>query len=99
MTRAFFYLNLFSNIALNLTMPILDMTPVTALDPRNHEGSPLMTNPDSLIHVTHLDHAAMVPPRLGEGGRDGLIKAGFSRDEINHLATSGAAIFNDAEDR
>jgi hypothetical protein len=41
----------------------------------------------------------MVPPRLGEGGRDGLIKAGFSRDEINHLATSGAAIFNDAEDR
>jgi hypothetical protein len=68
MTRAFFYLNLFSNIALNLTMPILDMTPVTALDPRNHEGSPLMTNPDSLIHVTH-------------------------------LANSGAAIFNDAEDR
>jgi crotonobetainyl-CoA:carnitine CoA-transferase CaiB-like acyl-CoA transferase len=45
------------------------------------------------------DHAAMVPPRLGEGGRDGLIKAGFSRDEINQLATSGAAIFNDAEDR
>jgi hypothetical protein len=41
----------------------------------------------------------MVPPRLGQGGRDGLVKAGFSRDEINQLATSGAAIFNDAEDR
>jgi len=45
------------------------------------------------------DQSAMVPPRLGQGGRDGLIKAGFSRDEINQLATSGAAIFNDAEDR
>jgi len=45
------------------------------------------------------DQAAMVPPRLGEGGRDGLIKAGFSRDEINQLVTSGAAIFNEAEDR
>ena len=45
------------------------------------------------------DQSAMVPPRLGQGGRDGLVKAGFSRDEINQLATSGAAIFNDAEDR
>ena len=75
MTRAFFYPNLFAKIALNLTMPTLEMTPASASD-----------------------HATMVPPRLGEGGRDGLIKAGFSRDEINQLATSGAAIFNDAED-
>ena len=45
------------------------------------------------------DQSAMVPPRLCQGGRDGLVKAGFSRDEINQLATSGAAIFNDAEDR
>ena len=45
------------------------------------------------------DRSAMVPPRLGQGGRAGLVKAGFSLDEINQLATSGAAIFNDAEDR
>ena len=36
------------------------MTPVTAVDSRNHQGSPLMTNPDSLIHVTHLDQVAIV---------------------------------------
>ena len=45
------------------------------------------------------DRSAMVPPRLGQGVRAGLVKAGFSLDEINQLATSGAAIFNDAEDR
>ena len=60
MTRAFFYLNLFSNIALNLTMSTLDMTPVTALDSRNHQGNLLMTNPDSLIYITHLDQVAIV---------------------------------------
>ena len=60
MTRAFFYPNLNWNIALNLTMPTLDMTPVTALNPIDHQGSPLMTNPDSLIHVTHLDQVAIV---------------------------------------
>ena len=60
MTRAFFYLNLFWNIVLNLTMPTLYMTPVTALDSQNHQGNPLMTNPDSLIHTTHLDQVAIV---------------------------------------
>ena len=60
MTRTFFYLNLILSIALNLTILTLDMTPVMALESINHQGSPLMTNPDSLIHVTHLDQVAIV---------------------------------------
>ena len=60
MTRAFFYLNLNLNIALNLTILTLDMTSVMALESINHQGSPLMTNPDSFIHITHLDQVAIV---------------------------------------
>ena len=41
-------------------MSTLDMAPVTALDSRNHQGNPLMTNPDSLIYITHLDQVAIV---------------------------------------
>ncbi|XDZ69994.1 CaiB/BaiF CoA transferase family protein [Alphaproteobacteria bacterium LSUCC0744] len=44
------------------------------------------------------DHAAMTPPRLGQGGRAALLAAGFSDDEISQLASSGAAVFNDDED-
>ena len=60
MTRAFFYLNLILSIALNLTILTLDMTPVMVLESINHQGSPLMTNPDSFIHITHLDQVAIV---------------------------------------
>ena len=60
MTRTFFYLNLILSIALNLTILTLDMTPVMALESINHQGSPLMTNPDSLIHIIHLDQVAIV---------------------------------------
>jgi len=60
MTRTFFYLNLILSIALNLTILTLDMTPVMALESINHQGSPLMTNPDSFIHITHLDQVAIV---------------------------------------
>ena len=37
--------------------------------------------------------AAMTPPHLGEGGRDGLVAAGFSAEDIADLAASGAAFF------
>ena len=37
--------------------------------------------------------AAMTPPHLGQGGRDGLLAAGFSADDIAGLETSGAAFF------
>ena len=60
MTRAVFYLNLIRSIALNLTLLTLDMTLVMALESINHRGSPLMTNPDSFIHITHLDQVAIV---------------------------------------
>ena len=60
MTRAFFYLNLILSIALNLTILTLDMTPVMVLESINHQGSPLMTNPDSFIHIIHLDQVAIV---------------------------------------
>ena len=60
MTRAFFYPNLICKMALNFVMPILNMTPVTAINSTNHQGSPLMTNPDSLIHITHFDQVAIV---------------------------------------
>ena len=60
MTRAFFYLNLILSIALNLTILTLDMTPVMVLESINHQGSPLMTNPDSFVHITHLDQVAIV---------------------------------------
>ena len=36
------------------------MTLATALDSIDHQGSPLMTNPDSFIHITHLDQVAIV---------------------------------------
>jgi enoyl-CoA hydratase/carnithine racemase len=36
------------------------MTPVMVLESINHQGSPLMTNPDSFIHITHLDQVAIV---------------------------------------
>ena len=60
MTRAFFYLNLILSIALNLTILTLDMTPVMVLESINQQGSPPMTNPDSFIHITHLDQVAIV---------------------------------------
>ena len=60
MTRAFFYLNLILSIALNLTILTLDMTPVMVLESINHQGSPLMTNLDSFIHITHLDQVTIV---------------------------------------
>ena len=60
MTKAFFYLNLSLSIALNLTILTLDMTPVMALESINHQGSPLMTNPDSFSHITHPDQVAIV---------------------------------------
>ncbi|MAB03545.1 MAG: hypothetical protein CL688_02985 [Candidatus Puniceispirillum sp.] len=36
------------------------MTPVMVLESINHQGSPLMTNPDLFIHITHLDQVAIV---------------------------------------
>ena len=43
------------------------------------------------------DRSAMLPPRLGQGGRAGLLAAGFDLDEIKQLAASGAAVFYDDE--
>ena len=98
MTRAFFYPNLFSNIALNLTMPTLDMTPVTALDSRNHQGSLLMTNPDSLIHIIHLDQVAIVT--LNFAKKRNAINGAMRNALIDvQRAVNGATIFNHAEDR
>jgi len=37
--------------------------------------------------------AAMTPPHLGQGGRDGLLAAGFSAEDIAGLEASGAAFF------
>ena len=79
-------------------MPILDMTPVTALDPRDHQGSPLMTNPDSLIHITHLDQVAIVT--LNFAKKRNAINGDMRNALIDvQQAVNGATIFNHAEDR
>ena len=38
--------------------------------------------------------ALATPPRIGEGGRDALLEAGFGEAEIEALATGGAATFS-----
>ena len=45
---------------MNLTILTLDMTPVMPLESINYQGSPLMTNLESFIHMTHLDQVAIV---------------------------------------
>ena len=98
MTRAFFYLNLILSIALNLTILTLDMTPVMALESINHQGSPLMTNPDSLIHIIHLDPVAIVT--LNFAKKRNAINGAMRNALIDvQRAVNGATICNDAEDR
>ena len=98
MTRTFFYLNLILSIALNLTILTLDMTPVMALESINHQGSPLMTNPDSLIHLTHLDQVAIVT--LNRAEKRNAINGAMRNALIDvQRAVNGATIFNHAEDR
>lgn len=98
MTRTFFYLNLILSIALNLTILTLDMTPVMALESINHQGSPLMTNPDSLIHIIHLDQVAIVT--LNFAKKRNAINGAMRNALIDvQRAVHGATIFNHAEDR
>ena len=98
MTRTFFYLNLILSIALNLTILTLDMTPVMALESINHQGSPLMTNPDSLIHIIHLDQVAIVT--LNFAKKRNAINGAMQNALIDvQRAVNGATIFNHAEDR
>ena len=98
MTRTFFYLNLILSIALNLTILTLDMTPVMALESINHQGSPLMTNPDSLIHIIHLDQVAIVT--LNFAKKRNAINGAMRNALIDvQRAVNGATIFKHAEDR
>ena len=98
MTRTFFYLNLILSIALNLTILTLDMTPVMALESINHQGSPLMTNPDSLIHIIHLDQVAIV--NLNFAKKRNAINGAMRNALIDvQRAVNGATIFSHAEDR
>ena len=79
-------------------MPTLDMTPLTALDSINHQGSPLMTNPDSLIHIIHLDQVAIVT--LNFAKKRNAINGAMRNALIDvQRALNGATIFNHAEDR
>ena len=98
MTRTFFYLNLILSIALNLTILTLDITPVMALESINHQGSPLMTNPDSLIHIIHLDQMAIVT--LNFAKKRNAINGAIRNALIDvQRVVNGATIFNHAEDR
>jgi len=98
MTRAFFYLNLILIIALNLTILTLDMTPVMALESINHQGSPLMTNPDSLIQIIHLDQVAIVT--LNFAKKRNVINGAMRNALIDvQRAVNGATIFNHEEDQ
>ena len=98
MTRAFFYLNLILSIALNLTILTLDMAPVVALESINHQGSPLMTNPDSFIHIIHLGQVAIVT--LNFAKKRNAINGAMRNALIDvQRAVNGATIFNHAEDR
>ena len=74
------------------------MTLATALDSIDHQGSPLMTNPDSLIHITHLDQVAIVT--LNFANKRNAINGAMRNALIDvQRAVNGATIFNHAEDR